>query len=804
MMEPRYTPSGVEERWQRTWEEEGLYNADPDPARTPYVNAHPPPNVTGELHMGHALQLSVGDTVVRFKRMQGFNVLFQPGYDHAGISTQNVVEKQLAREGTSRQELGRERFEERVWEWLHEYGGKILVQFRRMGASLDYRRTRFTMDDAYIRAVMRFFVHLYRRGWIYRANRIINWCPTHQTSLSDLELTHVDVDDTLTTIRYPLVGGDGFIAIATVRPATIPADVAVAVHPDDERYRHLVGREVIVPWVERRVPVIADVRVEMEFGTGALKITPGHDPLDFEIGRDHDLPELTCIGPDGLVTADGLEGLTQNDAAHRILDWLRERDLLVGREHYRHSVALCERCESRIEPLISLQWWCAMDELKRPALEALGLRKVVYHPESQQRFAIDSLADAPDWCISRQLWWGHQLPVWTCPDGHLTVEETTPSVCAECGSAELTRETDVLDTWFSSALWPFATLGWPDDTDDLRYFYPGDLQTTAREIIRLWENRMIFSGLELLERPPFRDVIIHSTVLAPDGRRMSKSLGTGIDPIEIVDRYGTDATRYGLLKNSLTQDVRFSYSAIEEGAKLSNKLWNAARLIVTSCDGAVAAEAPASLEEHWILARLAQTQVAVERLIGDFDFAHVTDELYHLTFDDFCDWYLEAVKGRLYDGDAGARSTATAALERLLKLLHPVMPHVTEEIWSNLPARGTLLIVAPWPEAGDETEAAALARVQEAAQVFRRSGVVPPLEGDEARIFDAVVKPERAPQRAAADADAERARLQREIERGEKMLANDRFVQNAPPDVVTAEREKLERYRRELTALGDA
>ncbi len=804
MMESRYDPHGVEERWQETWESEGLYNADPDPARTPYVDAHPPPNVTGELHMGHALQLAVGDTIVRMKRMQGFNTLFQPGYDHAGISTQNVVEKQLILEGTSRQALGREKFEERVWEWLHEYGGKILVQFRRMGASLDYRRTRFTMDDAYIRAVMRFFVHLYGRGWIYRANRIINWCPYHLTSLSDLELVHVDIDDTLTTIRYPLADGDGYIDIATVRPATIPADVAVAVHPDDDRYKHLVGREVIVPWVERRVPVIADDRVEMDFGTGALKITPGHDPTDFAIGRDHGLDEPTCIGPDGLVTAAGLEGLTQKAAGDRIIEWLRERGQLVDRVNYRHSVALCERCESRIEPRISLQWWCSMEQIKQRPLEALRNREVVFHPESQHRFAIDSLENAPDWCISRQLWWGHQLPVWYCPDGHVTVQETAPAACAECGSGELERETDVLDTWFSSALWPFATLGWPDDTDDLRYFYPGDLQTTAREIIRLWENRMIFCGLELLGEVPFRDVIIHSTVLAPDGRRMSKSLGTGIDPLELIERYGTDATRYGLLKNSLTQDVRFSYSAIEEGAKLSNKLWNAARLIINAADGAEPAELPSSLEERWILARLSQTQRAVEGFLAEFDFAHVTDELYHLTFDDFCDWYLEAVKGRLYDGDAGARATATAALERLLTLLHPVMPHVTEEIWSNLPARSTLLIVAPWPEAGDETEAGALGRVQEAAQVFRRSGVVPPLEGDEARIFEAVVKPERAPQRAAADADAERARLHQEIARGEKMLANDRFVQNAPPDVVAAEREKLERYRRELTALGDA
>jgi valyl-tRNA synthetase len=801
-MQPRYEPHGVEERWQRAWEEEGLYNADPDPSRTPYVDAHPPPNVTGELHTGHALQLAIGDTMIRMKRMQGFNALFQPGYDHAGISTQNAVEKALVAEGTSRQALGREKFEERVWEWLHEYGGKILVQFRRMGASLDYRRTRFTMDDAYIRAVMRFFVHLYRRGWIYRANRIINWCPHHETSLSDLELEHEDVDDTLSTIRYPLADGDGYIPIATVRPATIPADVAVAVHPDDERYKDLIGREVIVPWTEARVPVIGDERVEREFGTGALKITPGHDPTDFAIGRDHGLPEPSCIGPDGRVTAAGLEGLTQKEAEEKIIAWAKERGLLEQREHYRHSVAFCERCHSRIEPLISMQWWCAMDEIAQKPLEALRSRTVRYHPESQHRFAIDSLENAPDWCISRQIWWGHQIPAWQCPDGHFTVEETEPAACAECGSTDLTRETDVLDTWFSSALWPFATLGWPDETDDLAYFYPGDLQTTAREIIRLWENRMIFSGLELLGEVPFTDVVIHSTVLATDGRRMSKSLGTGIDPLELIDKYGTDATRYGLMKNSLTQDVRFSYSAIEEGAKLSNKLWNAARLIVGACQGAEAAERPSSLEERWILARLSQAQHAIEGSLAAFDFAHAMDELYHLTFDDFCDWYLEAVKARLYEGDADARATAMAALERLLELLHPALPHVTEEIWSHLPNRTSRLIVAPWPEAGDVSEAGALTRVQEVAQMFRRSGVLPRLEGDEQRIFDAVVKPERAPQKANANPEAERDRLRGEIARSEKLLANERFVANAKPEVVDAERTKLDRYRRELDAIG--
>jgi valyl-tRNA synthetase len=803
-METRYEPAGVEERWQKTWEEEGLYNAEPDPDRESFVIAHPPPNVTGELHMGHALQLALADALVRWKRMQGFNVLFQPGYDHAGISTQNAVEKDLAREGKSRHDLGREAFEERVWEWLRLYGRTIMTQFRRIGASLDYRRERFTMDDDYVRAVMRWFVHLHGKGYIYRANRIINWCPFHETALSDLELVHQERDDELFYVRYPFAEGEGHVTIATARPATILADVALAVHPDDERYSGLVGKELLVPYVGRRVPVIADKEVDPEFGTGALKVTPGHDPLDFDIGRRHSLPEPMVIGPDGRMNdeAGDLAGLAQEEASARIVAWLEERGQLEKREPYRHAVALCERCESRIEPLISLQWWCSMEELKKPALEALRDRRVRYHPEAQHRFAVDSLENAPDWNISRQLWWGHQLPVWYCRDGHITVAETEPEACAECGSKELKREEDVLDTWFSSALWPFATLGWPDDTPDLRAFYPGDLNTTAREIIRLWENRMIFSGLEVMGEVPFTDVIIHSTVLAPDGRRMSKSLGTGIDPLDVIEEHGADATRYGLLKMSSTQDVRFSFGAVEEGRKLANKLWNLSRLLLQAAGEGVKPEIrPSAIEERWILARIDRVRAEVEEDFSAFRFSHAAQALYRVTFDDFCDWYAEAIKPRLYAGDEDAGATALAALERLLGLLHPVMPHVTEEIWTNLPARETRLIVTPWP-GPDETyaeEADSLQRVQDAAAIFRRSGVLVALEGDAKRIFDAVVRPERV--QANGNAGAEIERLRKEIERAERMLANDNFVQNAPREVVEAEREKLARYRRELDAL---
>jgi valyl-tRNA synthetase len=803
-MEPLYRPDGVEERWQRAWEEEGLYNADPDPSRERFVIAHPPPNVTGELHMGHALQLALADTLVRWQRMLGKNVLFQPGYDHAGISTQNAVEKDLAREGKTRHDLGREAFEARVWEWLRLYGRTIMTQFRRMGASLDYRRERFTMDDGYVRAVMRFFVHLHRKGWIYRANRIINWCPFHETALSDLELVHEERDDTLAYVRYPLADGGGYVTIATARPATILADVAVAVHPDDDRYRHLVGKEAIVPFVERRVPIIADERVQIDFGTGALKVTPGHDPLDFEIGRDHGLPEPMVVGPDGRMNeeAGDLAGLTQEEAGEHILAWLRERDQLENMEPYRHTVALCERCESQIEPLISMQWWCSMEGLKKPALAALRERRVRYHPESQHRFAIDSLETAPDWNISRQLWWGHQLPVWYCSDGHVTVEETEPDACAECGSTELRREGDVLDTWFSSALWPFATLGWPEPTPDLEAFYPGTLNTTAREIIRLWENRMIFSGFELMGDVPFTDVIIHSTVLAPDGRRMSKSLGTGIDPLDVIAEYGADATRYGLLKMSSTQDTRFSYPAIDEGRRLANKLWNVARLVIANTEGVAPELRPQHREERWILARLEGARREMEERLGEFDFAAVARVLYRVTFDDFCDWYAETIKQRLYDRDPDTQATALAAIEILLRLLHPVIPHVTEEIWTQLPARERRLIVSQWPTEDERFGDAygALDRVQDAAAIFRRSGVLAALEGDDRRIFDAVVRPDRV--RANGNAAAEIERLRKEIARAEGMLGNERFVANAPPEVVEGEREKLARYRRELDALG--
>ena len=660
-VETRYRPENVEQRWQETWEAEGLYAAEPDESRESFVVAHPPPNVTGELHMGHALQLSLADAIVRLKRMQGLNTLFQPGYDHAGISTQNAVEKHLATEGTSRQKIGREAFEARVWDWLHQYGRTIMTQFRRLGASMDYRRERFTMDDDYVRAVMRFFVHLYEKGWIYQDNRIINWCPFHQTSLSDLELVHVEADDALTHVRYSLVDGDGGIVIATARPATILADVAVAVHPDDERYRELVGREVVVPYVESRVPVIADDRVERDFGTGALKVTPGHDPLDFEIGRAHGLPEPMVIGPDGRMNeaAGDLAGLTQEEAEERILAWLRERDQLEKRESYRHSVALCERCESRIEPLISLQWWCRMDELREPALAVLRDGRVRYHPESQHRFAIDSLENAPDWNISRQLWWGHQLPVWHCPDGHVTVAETSRGLRrVRLGGASpgrgrarhlvLLGALAVRDAGVArrharpSLLLPgrsehdgardHPALGESHDLLRPRARRRGALPQRDHPLDRARTRRAAD-----VEEPRHRNRPARRDREARDGRDALRAHEDDLDPGRPLlvrrRRRGLEARQQALERSSPSAERRRR--------------------------GEVSAR-PRFVEERWILARIDQVRAEVEEALAGYQFYVAANALYHLVFDDFCDWYAEAIKPRLYARDPDTVATRSS------------------------------------------------------------------------------------------------------------------------------------------------
>ena len=798
-MDARYDPAAAEGPIFARWEQTGVFAGGPAGGE-PYAIALPPPNVTGELHMGHALNGSFQDALIRLRRMQGRDALWICGTDHASIAVHAVIEKQLRAEGKTRFDLGREAFLERVWRWRETTGATIIQQFRRLGCTLDYGHERFTMDEGYVRAVLEMFVRLYSKGLIYRDNRIVNWCPGCVSAVSDLEVRHEETNDTLYRIRYPLADGSGHVTIATVRPPTMLADVAVAVHPGDERYRDLVGKEAVLPIVGRRLPIVADERVDPAFGTGALKITPGLDPVDWEIGRDHDLAELMVIGLDGRMNdeAGELAGLTQEKANTRIVARLEEEGLLESKEPYRHAVAYCDRSGDRIEPLVSLQWWCDMTELARPAIEVVRDGRVRFRPDRYTKVYLDWMEAIRPWCISRQLWWGHQIPAWYCPDGHVTVAETEPDACAECGSTELVRDEDVLDTWFSSALWPFATLGWPDDTPELRTWYPNDVSSTDRGIIFLWEARMIMAGLELMGDIPFHTVNIHSTINAPDGRRMSKSLGTGIDPLDTVNEHGADATRYGLLKMSSTQDVRFSVGTIEEGRKLANKLWNAARLLLGTSE-ATPELRPAAVEERWILARLEATRRELEQDLAAYDFAHAVDRLYHLTFDDFCDWYLEAVKPRIYAGDADALATALAALERLLKLLHPVMPHVTEEIWSQF--HDDRLIVARWPEPEPAYAADldALGNAQLAARIYRRSGVRVALSGDSARIFESVVRPRED---GAGDVEAERARVQRELARAEGKLANASFKEKAPREVVEAEEAKRDQYLAELQALG--
>ncbi|HKV69237.1 MAG TPA: valine--tRNA ligase, partial [Gaiellales bacterium] len=601
-MDARYDPAAAEGPIFARWEETGVFAGGPAGGE-PYAIALPPPNVTGELHMGHALNGSFQDALIRLRRMQGRDALWICGTDHASIAVHAVIEKQLRAEGKSRFDLGREAFLERVWKWRETTGATIIQQFRRLGCTLDYGHERFTMDEGYVRAVLEMFVRLHAKGWIYRDNRLINWCPTCASTISDLEVRYEHAVDTLFEVRYRIKDTDDFLTVATVRPETILADTAVAVHPADDRYRHLVGKTAIVPLVDREVPIIADEYVKMDFGTGALKITPGHDPNDFEIGRRHGLAELSAIGYDGRMTelAGEFAGLSVGEARSAVRDALFAQRLIRDEEPYEHEVGHCDRTGDRIEPLISLQWFMQMDELAAAANAQVRSGNVRFHPKTQENTYFNWMDDIRPWCISRQLWWGHQIPVWYCPDGHHTAAVEEPTECATCGSAELVRDPDILDTWFSSALWPFATIGWPGDDPRLEKYYPGHVLTTARDIINLWVARMLMMGLEFMHDIPFSDVVINSTIQAPDGRRMSKSLGTGVDPLELVDTYGADATRYGLMKMSSTQDVRFAEGMIDEGGKLANKLWNASRFVLLSLDSAAeAAPGRADPVDRWM------------------------------------------------------------------------------------------------------------------------------------------------------------------------------------------------------------
>jgi valyl-tRNA synthetase len=838
----RYEPSEVEGRIFGEWMEAGYFHpaAEGSPEHN-FSVAIPPPNVTGALHMGHALNGSMQDALVRMNRMRGRNALWILGTDHAGIATQAVVEKELRAEGKTRQELGREAFVERVWEWKEEYGSRIVEQYKRLGASCDYERERFTLDEGYVKAVYRVFKQLFDKGYIYRDNYMVNWDPGSHSAISDLEVENREVEDTLYSIDYPVEGSEQVLTVATVRPETMLADTAVAVNPDDERYADLVGKHCVLPLVGRRLPIIADEHVDPEFGTGALKITPGHDPNDFEIGRRHGLEEVGVIGPDGRMTEEAgrFAGMTAAEAQEAVVAALREEGRLGAEEPYVHSVPFSHRSGERIEPLISLQWFCRMDELAKPAIEVVERDEVRIVPAQWKRVYLEWMREIRPWCVSRQLWWGHRIPVWYCdPCEETFVAEEAPERCGACGG-ELRQEEDVLDTWFSSAIWPFATLGWPDDTPELRAFYPTSFLTTAREILFLWVARMIMTGLEFPGDVPFRDVYVHSVIQARDGRRMSKSLGTGVDPLEEIDVHGADALRFGLLAMSSTQDVRFSDAKVQQGSDLANKLWNASRLILLNTAEVAAEPRPLHVEDRWILSRLERTVASVTGKLETYDFAHAVQEAYSFFWRDLCDWYLEIVKPRLYDGEAEVSATLLWALERMLSLLHPTMPFVTEEIWGFHPARSGHLVVHPFPVADESLlDEAAEADVEggigltqrlrawrdlvdvPAASVLeaRVEGVEPPEFVARLARFEfsanggdpvASIGPVRVLASEQLDAgavaerlDARREELRAEVERAERKLGNEGFVAKAPAEVVEEERGKLERYRAELAELG--
>jgi valyl-tRNA synthetase len=839
----RWQPGETESRIFAEWLAGGYFH--PEATGTPDENfsvAIPPPNVTGALHMGHALNSSMQDVLVRMNRMAGKNTLWVLGTDHAGIATQSVVEKRLREEGVDRHDIGREAFTERVWQWKEEYAARIKDQYQRLGASCDYERERFTLDDGYALAVRKVFTELYEKGYIYRDHYMVNWDPGSRSAISDLEVENREETDTLYSVDYPVEGSDRVLTVATVRPETMMADTAVAVNPKDERYADLVGGHCILPLVGRRLPIISDEHVDPEFGTGALKITPGHDVNDFEIGRRHGLEEISVIGEDGLMTAEAgerFEGMTVAAAQVAVAEALREEGVLRVEEPYVHSVPFSHRSGERIEPLISLQWFCRMDELAAPAIEAVENYSVSITPPQWKRVYLDWMREIRPWCVSRQLWWGHRIPVWYRGE-EIHVGEHAPE------GEGWVQEEDVLDTWFSSAIWPFATLGWPEDTPELRAFYPTDFLTTAREILFLWVARMVMTGIEFADDIPFDNVYVHSVIQARDGRRMSKSLGTGIDPLHEIDEHGADALRFGLLAMSSTQDVRYSDAKVQQGRDLANKLWNASRLVLLNAaepEDRQAPSEPSALEDRWILSRLEGTIESVTSLLDVYDFSHAAQEIYSFVFSELCDWYLEIAKPRIYDGDEDVARVLLHTLERTLALVHPFMPFVTEEIWSYHPYREGHLVVHRFPESDSsrrdevlESEFGDAIALTRQLRGWRDMAGVPPKIVLEAKA-EARAVPEfvfRLGRVSAVDAngadgrepvatvagfgilpsegldtesltarlEARRGKLESELKKVEGKLANERFVEKAPPEVVAEEREKLEQLRAELAEVG--
>ena len=851
-----YEPQSVESRIYDMWQEGGYFHAERDDNKKPFTIVMPPPNVTGQLHMGHAMDATLQDTLIRFKRMQGYNALWLPGVDHAGIATQIKVEEELrVKEGLTRYDLGREKFLERVWQWKHQYGNRIVEQQKKLGASCDWDRAAFTMDETCSKAVREVFVSLYEKGLIYKGSRIINWCPNCVTALSDAEVEYVDKPGHLWHIRYPLADGTGEVVVATTRPETMLGDTGVCVNPNDERYKDIVGKKVILPLVNKEIPVVADDYAEMEFGTGCVKMTPAHDPNDFEVGLRHNLEVIRVLDDKGVVNAYGgkYEGMDRYDARKAIVADLEEQGYLVKIEDHGHNVGTCYRCHKDVEPIISAQWFVKMKPLAEEAIRVVKEGETKFVPDRFSKTYMNWMENVRDWCISRQLWWGHQIPAWTCSDcGHITVSREDATVCEKCGSTHIAREEDVLDTWFSSALWPFETLGWPEKTRDLEYFYPTDVLVTGYDIIFFWVARMIFSGCEHTGKTPFHTVLIHGLVRDNQGRKMSKSLGNGIDPLEMIEKYGCDALRLNMVTgNSPGNDMRFYVERCEAMRNFANKLWNASRYVMMSLPEGAKNELPAAADleiaDKWVLSKLNNLIAEVTENMDKYELGVAIQKIYDFVWDTYCDWYIELTKARLYADDEGRKQTALSVLvyvlDQMLRLMHPFMPFITEEIWQSLPHEGEALIVAKWPEYREElnfkAEREAMESVMDAIRAIRARRAemnVPPskkaalyvltskpqvfTEGEgfiqrlayadsvellnaEPANLDGMVTITTAdaklyiPMGQLVDVAKEVERITKELEKAKKFLAglqsklsNEKFVSRAPEAVVAAEKEK--------------
>ncbi|NQS76392.1 MAG: valine--tRNA ligase [Peptococcaceae bacterium] len=868
-MPSTYDPSQVEGKRYQHWEESGFFHTEVNTEQEPFVIVMPPPNVTGQLHMGHALDNTLQDILTRWRRMQGYNALWLPGTDHAGIATQARVEESLTKEGVSRYDIGRQEFLKKVWDWKERYGNRITTQLRRLGASCDWQRERFTMDEGCSEAVLEVFIKLYERGLIYRDYYITNWCPKCHTTISDIEVEHLDQPGHFYHIRYPFKDGDNDVILATTRPETMLGDVAVAVHPGDERYRDLVGKTLILPLVGREMPVIADEYVDPSFGTGVVKITPAHDPNDFEVGRRHDLPQVAVIDKDGKMSPEAgprYEGLDRYECRKKIVRDLDAGGYLVKTEDHAHAVGHCYRCHTVIEPMLSRQWFVRMKPLAEPAIEAVKDGRIRFIPERFTKVYLNWMENIRDWCISRQLWWGHRIPVWYCRDCEEMVASKDPvTKCPRCGSTTLEQDPDVLDTWFSSALWPFSTLGWPEKTLDLAYYYPTTVMVTGRDIIFFWVARMIFSGLAFMNEVPFRDVFIHGLVMDALGRKMSKSLGNGVDPIDVIESHGADSLRFMLVTgNTPGNDLRFHFERLDGARNFVNKLWNASRFTLMNLEDYQPGEktGPLNLADRWIVSRYQLAIKETTEFLEAYELGEAARVLYEFTWNELCDWYIELAKPRLYGKTTAAdRYTAQSVLSSVLKgtleLLHPFMPFITEEIWQHLPDHGITIMRAPWPEFREDLvdtaamqEMDLLMEITRAIRHIRGEMNVPPgrqaevllVAPDDTRtiieknveyvqlLSNAVVKTypvlEQTPEQAAhavtkgvgvfvplkglIDIDKEIARQAKELAHVEKdlarvrgKLANAGFLGKAPAEIIEKEKAKEEELAGKQSAIKE-